>query len=77
MLLKNIKVKVVEEIVSEHLSVTIRECACSIHDHNPLFQFNWTMSSEQDSSEVKTRVQLSSQKNMVTFCPKSDQPEIY
>lgn len=77
MLLHNIKVKVVEETVSYHLCITIRECACSMHDHNPLVQFNWTMSSEQDSSEAKTRVQLSSQKNMVTFCPKSDQPEIY
>lgn len=77
MLLHNIKVKAAEETVSYHLCITIRECASGMHDHNPLIQFNWTMSSEQDSSEVKTRVQLSSQKNMVTFCPKSDQPEIY
>lgn len=77
MLLHNIKVKVAEETVLDHLCVTIRNCAHIMHDHNPLVQFNWTMSSEQDSSEVKTRVQLSSQKHMVTFCPKFDQPEIY
>lgn len=77
MLFHNIKVKVAEETASDHLCVTISECTCSMHDHNPLVQFNWTMSSEQDSSEVKTRAQLASRKHMVTFCPKSDQSEIY
>lgn len=77
MLLHNTEVEVGEETVSDHLCVPSRESACSMHDHNPLVQFNWTMSSEQDSTEVKTRVQLASQKNMVTFCPKSDQSEIY
>lgn len=56
MLLHNIKVKVAEDTVSNHLCVTIKNYAHIMHDHNPLVQINWTMSSEQDSSEVKTRV---------------------
>lgn len=55
MLLHNIKVKVAEETVSDHLCVTIKNCAHIIHDHNPLAQFNWTISFEQDSSEMKKK----------------------
>lgn len=56
MLAHNIKVKGAEETVSDHLCVTIKNCAHIMHVRNPLAQFNWTMSSEHDSSEMKTRV---------------------
>lgn len=36
MLWHNIKVKVAEETVSDHLCVTIKNCAHIMHDHNPL-----------------------------------------
>lgn len=56
MLLHNIKVKVPEETVSDHLCLTTENYDHITHDHNAFVQFNWNMSSEQDSSEVKTRV---------------------
>lgn len=56
MLLHNIKVKVTEDTISDHLCVTTENCDQIMHDHNTFVQFSWNMSSEQDSSEVKTRV---------------------